>query len=547
MALACVDIPAFPLQLLWRRQPAWREYPTVVIDEDRPQGEVLWACEKARRLRVLPGQRYAHALSLARGLRAGVVAPTEIAAAVDELAAALRMYSPSVEPARDRPGTFWLDGDGLSLVFATPRPEVSRGPIRTAGSGAGTQIDRRDPAIDGEVETPRIAFPEIWARGIERVLVDRALIGAVVVGFTRFGTYAVSRAQRRGTVVFACDADERAAARVVPLDRLDIAPDLRDMLARLGVTTVGQMVQLPGGGILERFGSDAHRFYQLAARERWDPLVPEPPPEAPDERVLLDDPETDVERLLFSVKTAVDRLLARLAQRRRAVTALWLELTLRRYGAGRDERFEKRVDCIRPSEPTLDLRTLLRLCHLRLEGQPPASGVIEVRVWADDLVATREQLALFAARPRRDLRAASEAVARLRAELGDDAVVRPVLRDGHLPEARFGWEPAGAVPMPRPRPSPLRLLVRRCYARPRLLPAQDPKVRDDGWLIGGLEQGSVIRIDGPYVVSGGWWSTTEPADETHREYHFAETRRGDCLWLYFDRRRRRWFQHGAVE
>src|SRR5262249_17535413 len=146
-----------------------------------------------------------------------------------------------------------LDGDGLSLVFATG---------------------------------------EIWARGIARVLVERGLIGAVVVGFTRFGTYAVARAQRRGTVVFACDADERAAARVVPLDRLDVAPDLRDMLARLGVTTVGQMVRLPGGGILERFGADAHRFYQLAARERWDPLVPEPPPDAPDERVLLDDPET---------------------------------------------------------------------------------------------------------------------------------------------------------------------------------------------------------------------------------------------------------------
>jgi protein ImuB len=33
----------------------------------------------------------------------------------------------------------------------------------------------------------------------------------------------------------------------------------------------------------------------------------------------------------------------------------------------------------------------------------------------------------------------------------------------------------------------------------------------------------------------------------HREYHFAETHRGDCLWVYYDRARRRWFQHGAVE
>jgi protein ImuB len=458
----------------------------VVVDEDRPQGKVLWADEKARRLRILPGQRYAHALSLARDLRAGVVGDGEITAAVDALAAALRATSPSVEPARDRPGSFWLDGAGLAWIFA-----------------------------DGDR----------WARAVDQILSAQGLIGAVVVGFTRFGTYAV--------------------ARTVPLDRLDVAPALRDALARLGITTIGQMVRLPGGGILERFGKEAHHLYQLAAGERWDPLVPEPPPDAPDERVLLDDPESDVERLLFSIRAAVDRLLGRLAARRRACAALWLELTLQHFGRAEAQRFEKRADCIRPAEPTLDPRTLLRLCHLRLEGAPPAAGVIELRVWADDVAATREQLALFAQRPRRDLGAAAEALARLRAELGDDAVVRPVLRDGHLPEARFGWEPATAIAIPRPRPSPVHLLIRRVLGRPRLLPPASSQVRPgagDGWLLAGLEQGSVVRIDGPYVISGGWW-----AKESHRDYHFAETRRGDCLWLYFDRRRRRWFQHGAVE
>jgi len=69
-------------------------------------------------------------------------------------------------------------------------------------------------------------------------------------------------------------------------------------------------------------------------------------------------------------------------------------------------------------------------------------------------------------------------------------------------------------------------------------------VRDDGWVLAGLEHGAVTRVVGPYVVSGGWWAG---AGEVHREYHFAETRRGDCLWLYYDRARRRWFQHGAVE
>jgi len=47
---------------------------------------------------------------------------------------------------------------------------------------------------------------------------------------------------------------------------------------------------------------------------------------------------------------------------------------------------------------------------------------------------------------------------------------------------------------------------------------------------------------GPYVVSGGWWAST-----VHREYYFIETRRGDLLWTFYDRKRRRWFLHGKVE
>jgi protein ImuB len=70
-------------------------------------------------------------------------------------------------------------------------------------------------------------------------------------------------------------------------------------------------------------------------------------------------------------------------------------------------------------------------------------------------------------------------------------------------------------------------------------------------LLSGLEHGAVVRILGPYVVSGGWWQGTGAGGTSghglHREYHFAELRRGDCLWVYFDRNRRRWFCQGAVE
>ena len=503
MRVACLDLPGFPLQLVWRQEPAWRTEPVVVIDEDRPQGEVLWACERARGAGVLVGQRYAYALSLCGGLRARAVSPGQLDAAIGELREVLARLSPRVEPGE--PGTFWLDGDGLGRVFP-----------------------------DGNGPSGRA-----WGAAIAAAVAGLGYRGAVVVGFSRFATYAIARARRLGVTVFASDAEERAAAGAVPLARLDIATRLREALARLGVTRVGELVRLPGGGILERFGHDAHRMYQLAAGERWDPLVPVAPPEAPDERVVLDDDEDDIERLVFVSKGALDRLLDRLAARGRALTALHVELTLK-HAVG---HVELRAECIKPAQPTLDGRSLLRLVHLRLTGMPPAAPVNAVRVWADDIAASREQLALFAHKPRRDLRAADEALARLRAELGDDAVVRPVLRDGHLPEASFGWERlAHLVPATPPAAPVVRPLVRRVFAHPQLLPAQIRLGRDDGWLLSSLEHGSVVRIHGPYVVSGGWWMQA-----VHREYHFAELRRGDCLWVYYDRNRRHWFWHGAVE
>ena len=51
--LACVELPAFPLQLLLRHRPEWAHYPTAVVAEDKPQGLILWVNERARQHGVL--------------------------------------------------------------------------------------------------------------------------------------------------------------------------------------------------------------------------------------------------------------------------------------------------------------------------------------------------------------------------------------------------------------------------------------------------------------------------------------------------------------
>ncbi len=129
----------------------------------------------------------------------------------------------------------------------------------------------------------------------------------------------------------------------------------------------------------------------------------------------------------------------------------------------------------------------------------------------------------------------------MRAQLGDDADVRAAPRDAHFPEGRFAWERLESLGEARPRVAAEPRLVRRIHVRPVPLPPRE-RHEPDGWMLRGLDEGPVVRVLGPYVLSGGWWE--KPA---HRDYHFAETRAGELLWVFYDRGMRRWFVQGRVE
>ena len=493
---ACVDLPAFPLQILLKQHPDWRTAPAAVVDRDTPRGVIRWVNEPARARGVRPGMRYGAGVVLAPALRAAEVAPADVDRAVAVVVEQLRRFTPGVEPCREEPGVFWLDASGLSHLHASLRQ---------------------------------------WTSAIEAALRTAGFQAAIACGFTRFGAYAIARtaAAAAGPAAVVRDrAAERILAGQAPLDRLGIDPALHDSLNKLGVRTVRAFLALPSEGVRRRFGRAAHGLHQRAAGAVQTPVQPVRVADPLVARHDLEHPETDASRLLFAIKRLLDRLLAAAAARHEALAGLTLHLWLDGAAACTER--------IRPAAPTLDVGQLLNLVRLRLEALALRSGVTGVRLSARAVRPALRQPALFAERPRRDLALANRALARVRAQFGDGVVVRARLADAHLPEARFAWEPVMTVKRPAPRAVDCRPLVRRLHAQPLPLslrppcePAGEPVAAADRLL---------TALSGPHVVSGGWWQAA-----AHREYYFAAQRGGGMLWIYYDRPRRRWRWQGQVE
>jgi protein ImuB len=487
--LACVNVAALPLQILLRAHPDWGARPVAVVQDDRPQALVLWINTHARRAGVRIGQRYAAALTLARGLQAATVPAVQIDATVRTLADRLRRFSPHVEPSSDTPGVFWIDVSGLERLY---------------------------PALHA------------WAEAVRADFLAAGMKAAVAVGFSRFGVYALATSHRN-TMVCADADEERERVRRVSLLHLGLAPEVRERLVALGLNTVGDFLRLPGKGIRARFGAATDALYQLAAGVRPAPLAAVPAEEIYERSVDFDAPEINVDRLVFVVKRLLDSLMTPLTHQGRAMAGLSLRMTL-------DDR-TTREERVRPAAPTVDVAQLLTLVRLRLDSNNAltlSSGIVTLCVAAEACRDAPGQQRLFVEHSRRDVAAANQALARLRAECGEGNVVRARIRNAHLPAARFVWEPVTHLPArSAPRALPSRPLVRRIYSQARQIRGQVS-----------LETCPLdaIRTLGPYVISGGWWG-----GGIHRDYYYVETSRGELLWVYFDRRSARFFLQGRVE
>lgn len=474
MRVACVDIPALPLQLLRRLHPDAGAL--AVVEDDHPQARVLSIDEAAGRRGVRAGMRYAAARDLCPDLRAAPIPSETIDAARTELVAALTDLTPRVEPDAERAGVLWLDPSGLGSLF---------GPL------------------------------ERWASGVHEAVRARELRCAVVVGFARLPAWAIAR-MRRDAFVVESPAEEARLAGRAPLASLEIPLEIATALALLGVTTLEGFLALPRGEVGVRFGPHARELHALFADALRPPMHAVLAEEPVRIEAELETPDDDLGRLLFCIKGGLHALMSELARRALALRSLSVTLEL--------ERHEPITERVEPARATRDARSVLELARLRLSSLVLPARVERLVLEAEPARLDGAQLALFAGR-RHDPEAAARGIARLRASFGDDAVTRGALVDAWVPEQAFRWEPTEDVAVPRMLAPPEDgLLVRRLLPEPLELPIdRDGRPRTSP---------PIASMSGPYRLQGGFWN-----GEIARDYFYAERADGSLLWIYRDRRR----------
>jgi protein ImuB len=497
--IACLRIPDFPIAA-HRRAEGEAPDPAIVVRGEGKTALVAAACEAARRHEIEVGMRAADARAQLPGLREWEWSPALYDEVQTELAAALLAASPRVS--RAGLGAFWLDAGGW---------------------------DR----LGGEAAFVEAACSAALAAGYPEARLGIAGTAAAARAATRLDGYPVHRVP---------PGEDARFLAPLPLDVLPLSEELFELLAALGLETVGELAALDAGGVEARLGAAgvaAHRWARGLDDGREGPFAGAPPGDWTVE-VELPGPVERLEPLLFLLKSCLDHLGDALAVEGLCLRGLKLTITTE------DGSVEKTV---RPARPTRQVAMLLSLCRTALDGVQVPGRALGIRVEVEEVVpAVAEQADLFEP-PRPDPDALAAALTRLQGRWGPESVVQPAAVDSHRPEKQGRWEPVdlmkelarrvvlegnGCASLSSETPS----LVLRLWPRPRPLDVRIEDGRPGAVVVDGGWR-AVEELKGPERLSGEWWE-----DGYRREYYRVGTVAGDLLWVFYDPRRRGWFWHG---
>jgi protein ImuB len=492
MALrGCISIDHLSLQTLLKENPSWAGTPVAVTKDERPHSPILSLNREAREKGLSVGMRYANALSIVPSLRARAVSSERVSSARERIVSTVSTFTPDIEPCPFDTDSLWVNVEGLLSLFESHA---------------------------------------CWSEKVRAALAAEGFRASVVIGFTRFGTWAIARSRAR-SLVFSSAEDEQALMGKSSVDILPLPQRVKSTLRKLEIRTVRQFVTLPEGETARRFGREAGLLRQAILSDDPLPIQPLVLKETMVCALHLDTPLSDLGLLLPHIEELLAVEAAR-AERDNAVIS-GLTVTLR------TEDGDVTTDLVRPAVPTLATVPLLRLINLRLSARQFTSGVEDIEIRSTRTQPSRAQEELFEVRGR-DLKAGARAFAAMRARFGNESVARAELADSWLPERSFRWVPLEKPGLPRPRradeaaagESRSQAVVRRMFHTPAA------QAR--------LDRQSARAGAGPFVLSGSWWGAGGKDSPILRDYFFTDSD-GGVLWTYVDRLTGQLWLQGIVD
>ncbi|MBB5319284.1 DNA polymerase Y family protein [Tunturibacter empetritectus] len=335
----------FFAQAAAHQRPELRKSPFVVLDGEPPSEMVFAANNAARSQGVEIGMTriQAEAFSEVVALRRVIEHEHTAHATLHHIAC---MFSPRIESVEERPGTYALDIRGMDLLYgnAVELANKLRRSVMTAGFLANIAVAENFHA-------------------------------------------AISLACGRAGVSVVPSGGEAHAIGQLPVTALELAPEHEATFAVWGIRTCAELAALAETDLIARLGQAGKRLHSLACGTWPHLMFPIDRASKPVERMELDFPVEELERLLFLLSRMTTELLERVRGKALAIAAL--RVVLRLDGGAEHER------TVRPALPLQDTATLLKLLQLDLETHPPTAGVVGLELHAQSAAPYRAQHGLF--------------------------------------------------------------------------------------------------------------------------------------------------------
>lgn len=355
-------------------------------------------------------------------------------------------------------------------------------------------------------------------------------------------TYASAWALSRfgGQDIIRIEDDIKTHITSLPLRALRIEDKAIAVLREIGITTIGELLDVPRSTLPSRFGGSlTHRIDQLLG-QAIDTIAPVRPEQPIVTSRMFDGPVKQLRAIEHTTSLLLDELCALLLKRERGMRLLAITLD-------RSDCEPYRIE-LALSHPNRTSSHIWKLLRPKIEKAHMGYGVEAITLAAHQTAllphAQIGHSSLGENAAPHIQREAAQCADTLRNRLGDRAVRIPVLVPSHLPErtARF------AVLASEKRSKPIEPDTRD---RPTLL-LQSPRpvdvvaVTPDGPIVmmtWNRTQHIVRASIGPERLSPEWWRTDQLTRAT-RDYFKVQDSDGCWWWLYRELDTPNWFVHG---